>query len=239
MAYNSSIEWTQSSWNPVTGCSKISEGCKNCYAERMALRLKAMGQKNYKYGFNLTIHEEMFDLPFRWKKPQIVFVNSMSDLFHESISFHIIERIFKTMNECRRHHFQVLTKRAEVLSEYSGYLNWTSNIWMGVTVESNLHLDRIDCLRESKAQIKFISFEPLLGKIDTFNCSDIDWVIVGGESGSGCRKIEKEWVTKIRDICIDNSIPFFFKQWGGVKKKKNGRMLENKIWEEMPKTLHS
>ena len=234
MAYNSSIEWTQSSWNPVTGCTKISEGCKYCYAEIMARRLKAMGQKNYVNGFDTTVHEDMFDVPSKWKKPQLIFVNSMSDIFHESLSFKIVEKIFKTMNECSWHTFQVLTKRAHILYEYSKYLNWTKNIWMGVTVESYRQLNRLEHLKKSKAKIKFVSFEPLLTKIDDFNYSDIDWVIVGGESGPGCRPLEKDWVLCIQNICIKNSIPFYFKQWGGVRKKKNGRLLDNKLWSEMP-----
>lgn len=239
MAYNSSIEWTQSSWNPVTGCTKISEGCANCYAERMACRLKAMGQKNYVNGFDLTVHEEMFDLPLSWKKPQIIFVNSMSDLFHESLPFTVIDRLFKTMNNCPWHTFQILTKRADLLSEYSRHLTWTNNIWMGVTVESNRHIERIDHLRKTDAALKFISFEPLISEIGNFNCSNIDWVIVGGESGPGCRPVLKEWVENICDLCVSNSIPFFFKQWGGVRKKKNGRILNNKVWDEMPQLLCS
>ncbi len=239
MSFNSTIEWTESSWNPITGCTKISEGCKNCYAERMANRLKAMGQKNYKNGFSLTIHEETINLPLKWKKPQMIFVNSMSDLFHEEIPFNVIERIFATMNQCTWHTFQVLTKRANILSEYSKFLTWTPNIWMGVTVESENHINRISHLQNTDAKIKFISFEPLLGEINSFNTKDIHWVIVGGESGPGCRPLKKEWVLKICDLCQSSSIPFFFKQWGGVRKKKNGRILDNKTWDEMPQRLCS
>ncbi len=234
MALNSSIEWTQASWNPITGCTKISEGCRNCYAERMAKRLKAMGQKNYRNGFEVTIHEDMFEHPLRWKKPKMIFVNSMSDLFHESVPFDVIERLLKIMNDCRRHTFQILTKRANLLSEYGKYLNWADNIWMGVTVESGAYISRVDHLRNTNARIKFISFEPLLSEIKNCSYSGIDWVIAGGESGCGCRTVKKEWVVSIRNDCTKNRIPFFFKQWGGTRKKNNGRMLDNKVWDEMP-----
>lgn len=234
MALKSLIEWTESSWNPVTGCTKKSEGCKNCYAERMANRLKAMGQKNYMNGFKLTVHEDMFDLPLKWKTPQRIFVNSMSDLFHESLPLEIIKRIFEIMNKCHWHNFQILTKRSHVLYEYFKYLNWTDNIWMGVTVENQDCISRIYDLQRTNAKIKFISFEPLLSNIDNFDFDNIDWVIVGGESGAGCRPIKEQWVLKIKDKCIKNRIPFFFKQWGGFNKKKRGRLLLNKEWNEMP-----
>jgi len=220
MSYNSSIEWTESSWNPVTGCTKISEGCKNCYAERMAIRLKAMKQKKYENGFELAVHEEIFDLPKSWVKPQMIFVNSMSDLFHESLSYDVIEKIFLTMNECNWHTFQVLTKRSNILMKYNNCLNWTKNIWMGVTVENDMYLERIDDLRRCGAQVKFISFEPLLSRIEEIDLTGIDWIIVGGESGPGSRTMEKEWVYEIRDMCVRQKVPFFFKQWGGMKKKK-------------------
>ena len=234
MAYKSSIEWTESSWNPITGCTKISAGCKNCYAERMAERLKKMGQRNYTNGFNLSIHESMFDLPMKWKKPQMIFVNSMSDLFHEDLPFSIIEKIFKIMNKCYWHTFQILTKRSHILYEYNKYLNWTDNIWMGVTIESQDYLHRIDDLRKTNAITKFISFEPLLSDINNLNLKGIDWVIAGGESGPKARAVKEEWILQIKDACISQNVPFFFKQWGGFNKKKSGRLLLQREWNQMP-----
>lgn len=228
------IEWTESTWNPTTGCTKISIGCKNCYAERMAKRLKAMETQKYKNGFNLTLHPDILKEPYSWRYPRTVFVNSMSDLFHEDIPLDYIRRTFKVMNENPQHTFQVLTKRAEILQDYSKYLNWTKNIWMGVTVENQEYTNRIDSLRETNANVKFLSIEPLISEITNINLSDIDWVIVGGESGPGARPMLKEWVLKIKDQCIKQDAPFFFKQWGGTNKKKAGRLLEGKIWEEMP-----
>jgi len=231
---SSRIEWTDSSWNPVTGCTKISEGCRNCYAERMAKRLRAMGQPNYRNGFEVTCHPHMLELPLKWKKPRTIFVNSMSDLFHEAVPVRFVEEIFFTMNKARWHTFQVLTKRAERLAQLAGRFKWTSNIWMGVTVESAAYVQRIDFLREVPAVVRFLSLEPLLGPIPDLNLKDIDWVIVGGESGPGARPMRKEWVLEIRDRCLETGVPFFFKQWGGVQKKKAGRLLENKLWEQMP-----
>lgn len=230
----SKIEWTESSWNPVTGCTKISEGCRNCYAERMAGRLKAMGQPNYRNGFKVTCHPHTLTLPLKWKKPRTIFVNSMSDLFHEEVPLAFLDEIFFTMNEARWHTFQVLTKRAEYMAQISGRFNWTPNIWMGVTVESAKHVDRMDFLRDVPAAVRFLSLEPLLGPIPDLNLEGIDWVIVGGESGPGARPMRKEWVLEIRDRCLDAGVPFFFKQWGGVQKKKAGRLLEDKIWDQMP-----
>jgi protein gp37 len=233
------IEWTEASWNPVTGCTKISTGCLNCYAERMAKRLKAMGQKNYKNGFQLAVHEGMFDLPKKWKKPQRIFVNSMSDLFHESLDLEVIQNIFQTMSACYWHTFQVLTKRSHLLREYDTYLDWAPNIIMGVTVENEMNVGRIDDLRASTARMKFISFEPLLSAIPGLNLKGIDWVIVGGESGPGSRPMEKSWVESIRDNCLQNKIPFFFKQWGGTRKKKRGRLLEGQEWSQVPQAINS
>lgn len=230
----SKIEWTESSWNPVTGCTKISEGCRNCYAERMARRLKAMGQPNYRNGFKVTCHPHTLTLPLKWKKPRTIFVNSMSDLFHEEIPLAFLDEIFFTMNEARWHTFQVLTKRAEYMAQISGRFNWSPNIWMGVTVESAKHVDRMDFLRDVPAAVRFLSLEPLLGPIPDLNLEGIDWVIVGGESGPGARPMRKEWVLEIRDRCLNVGVPFFFKQWGGVQKKKAGRLLEDKIWDQMP-----
>jgi protein gp37 len=230
----SKIEWTESTWNPVTGCTKISEGCLNCYAERMAKRLAAMGQPNYINGFTVTCHPDSLGLPLRWKKPQMVFVNSMSDLFHEAVPPEFIDEIFLTMNRAPQHHFQILTKRAERLIELAPRFNWSPNIWMGVTVEKARYQYRIDALRAVPAAVKFLSLEPLLSPIINLDLRNINWVIVGGESGAGARAMEAEWVTGIRDQCLNASVPFFFKQWGGFHKKAAGRELNGRIWSEMP-----
>lgn len=234
MSTNSSIEWTQSTWNPVTGCIKISPGCKHCYAERMALRLKAMGQANYANGFRLTLQEKAIELPLTWKKPQVIFVNSMSDLFHKNVPFEFIERVFDVMSRSWWHQFQILTKRSQRLLELSPRLIWPANVWMGVSVESADYVNRIDDLRATAAQTKFLSLEPLLGPLPNLNLKGIGWVIVGGESGPRARPMDPAWVTDIRDQCRRARVPFFFKQWGGVNKKKAGRILEGRTWDEMP-----
>ncbi len=234
MGIDSKIEWTESTWNPVTGCTKISSGCLHCYAERMALRLKAMGQPNYRNGFKVTCHRHTLDIPLRWKKPQKVFVNSMSDLFHKDVPNDFIFDIFSTMRQAKQHQYQILTKRAERLAELSPELSWLENIWMGVTVESADYKHRIDYLRYTGANIKFLSLEPLLGDLGELNLDEIDWVIVGGESGPGARPIEINWVRNIREQCLAQNVPFFFKQWGGVNKKKTGRLLDGETWDEMP-----
>ena len=234
MASGSSIEWTQSTWNPVTGCNKISPGCKNCYAERMAKRLKAMGQKNYRNGFKLTTQPQMLEVPLRWKNPQTIFVNSMSDLFHKNVPVEYIQQVFDVMSQAFWHRFQVLTKRADRLAEISNELDWSQNIWMGVSVESEEYKYRIDHLRETKAKIKFLSLEPLIGPLKHLDLTDIDWVIVGGESGPRARPMEESWVMEIREQCLDAGVAFFFKQWGGVNKKKTGRLLEGRTWDQMP-----
>ena len=234
MANWSSIEWTESTWNPVTGCTKISPGCKNCYAERIALRLKAMGYASYANGFKLTIHENLLNLPLTWKRPQIIFVNSMSDLFHEDVPFDFIKKAFRVMLQAKHHKFQVLTKRSERLLELCSDLPWPENIWMGVSVENQGYTFRIDHLRDIKAKIKFLSLEPLLGPIPNLDLKRIDWVIVGGESGPKARPMSHSWVTNIRDQCKKAGIPFFFKQWGGKNKKTAGRILEGRTWDEMP-----
>lgn len=228
------IEWTESTWNPTTGCSKISLGCKNCYAERMSKRLQLMGLNKYKNGFNLTLHPEVLDEPYSWKNPRSVFVNSMSDLFHENMPFEYIKKVFKVMNDNLRHTFQVLTKRSDVLLEYSKHLIWSKNIWMGVTVESNQFTHRIEELRKTDALVKFLSLEPLINEIDFLNLIDIDWVIVGGESGPNARPMKREWVINVKNQCFSQEVAFFFKQWGGVNKKKTGRILEGKTWNEVP-----
>lgn len=228
------IEWTESSWNPVTGCTKISEGCKNCYAERMSLRLKAMKQPIYSDGFNVRTHIDLLEKPLKWKKPQMIFVNSMSDLFHEDVPTEFIIEVFNIMNTADRHIFQVLTKRSERLLELNDKLIWSKNIWMGVSVENEKNLNRIENLRMTNAAVKFISIEPLIGPIENIDLHNIDWVIVGGESGPKARIMKKEWVLRIKDICLANGVPFFFKQWGGFNKKSAGRLLEGKTWDQIP-----
>jgi protein gp37 len=235
MAAKSHIEWTESTWNPVTGCTKISPGCKHCYAERMAKRLRAMGQANYRNGFRLTTHEHALTLPLQWKKPQTIFVNSMSDLFHLDVPEDFIRRAFDVMNQANWHRFQILTKRADRLASLNGWLPWADNIWMGVSVENSDYTERIDLLRETGAHIKFLSLEPLLGPLDNLDLTNIDWVIVGGESGPGARPMKPEWVTSIRDQCIGADVAFFFKQWGGVHKKAAGRRLQGELWDQMPR----
>jgi len=234
VATRSSIEWTESTWNPLTGCTKISAGCKHCYAERMALRLQAMGQPNYTNGFKLAMHEQALNLPMRWKRPQTIFVNSMSDLFHEEASEDFILRVFDVMRRAWWHRFQILTKRAPRLLELDPLLEWSPNIWMGVSVEDSDYILRIDSLRQTRAMIKFLSLEPLLGPLPDLNLEGIDWVIVGGESGPGARPVHPSWVVDIRNQCQKAKVPLFFKQWGGTNKKKNGRELEGRTWNEMP-----
>lgn len=234
MSNRSSIEWTESTWNPVTGCTKVSPGCKHCYAERMAKRLKAMGQPNYANGFSLTLHEHALELPLKWKKPQRIFVNSMSDLFHMDVPARFIQKALDVMRRAHWHEFQVLTKRSERLLAMSSSIAWPDNVWMGVSVESQDYVFRIKDLRGTGAKIKFISFEPLLGRLTELDLRGIDWAIVGGESGPGARPMEKKWVLDIKAQCKKSDVPFFFKQWGGVNKKKTGRLLEGRTWDEVP-----
>jgi len=239
MATKSTIEWTESTWNPLSGCTKISPGCKHCYAERMAKRLQAMGSANYRDGFKLRLHEHALELPLRWRRSQTIFVNSMSDLFHKDVAVAFIQRVFDTMNRASWHRFQVLTKRADRLEELSPELPWSPNIWMGVSVENMDYTFRIDHLRNIGACTKFLSLEPLLGPLPALDLRDIDWVIVGGESGPGARPMEKEWVTDIRDQCIASNTPFFFKQWGGKNKKATGRLLDGVTYDAMPHSTAS
>lgn len=234
MATKSSIEWTESTWNPLTGCTKVSPGCKHCYAERMARRLQAMGQPNYANGFKLTVHEKVLELPLGWKKPQTIFVNSMSDLFHEEVPQEFIQKVFDVMRRASWHRFQVLTKRSKRLLELDPQLDWPDNVWMGVSVESQRYVFRIEHLRKTKAKTKFLSLEPLLGPLPNLNLQGINWVIVGGESGPGARPVAETWIIDIRDQCLAAHIPFFFKQWGGVWKKRRGRILQGRTWDEMP-----
>ncbi len=230
------IEWAESTWNPITGCTKISPGCKNCYAERMALRLKAMGQANYANGFALTLQDHMLERPLQWKKPQLIFVNSMSDLFHKDVPLDYLHQVFDVMRHAHWHNFQVLTKRSQRLFDLSADIDWPDNVWMGVSVETQKYAYRIDHLRQTGARIKFLSLEPLLGPLKQLDLEGIDWAIVGGESGPRSRPIEREWVAGIRDQCLSAKVPFFFKQWGGTNKKKTGRELDGRTWDQLPAT---
>ncbi len=235
----SSIEWTEMTWNPTTGCDKVSAGCKYCYAEVMARRLHAMGIEKYKNGFKIAIHEDALNIPYGWKSPKIVFVNSMSDLFHKKVPLDFIKKVFKVMNENPQHVFQILTKRSERLLELHEKLKWTHNIWMGVSVEDNRVTDRVDHLRQTNAKTKFLSCEPLIGPLSDLNLENIHWVIVGGESGRTPRPMDADWVLDIQDQCEKANVAFFFKQWGGTNKKKAGRLLEGKTYSEMPETIYS
>jgi protein gp37 len=228
----SSIEWTDATWNPVTGCTKISPGCKHCYAERMAKRLKAMGHQNYVNGFDLTLQPHMLELPLKWRRPSQVFVNSMSDLFHEDVPVEYVERVFDVMRRAHWHQYQVLTKRSERLRKLAPQLPWERQIWMGVSVENQDYLYRIDDLRQTGAHIKFLSVEPLLGPLPEIDLRGIDRVIVGGESGPGARPMHPDWVRQIRDQCIRAHVPFFFKQWGGPIKSRTGRLLDGRTWDQ-------
>lgn len=236
MSTNSSIEWTESTWNPLTGCTKISPGCKHCYAERMARRLQAMGQPNYANGFELTLHEHALEAPLSWKKPQTIFVNSMSDLFHRDVPATFIHLVFDIMRRASWHTFQVLTKRSARLLELNSEIAWPDNVWMGVSVETQDYTFRIDHLRRTGALTKFLSLEPLLGPLPHLDLKGINWVIVGGESGPGARPMAEAWALEIRDQCRATHVPFFFKQWGGMRKKRNGRLLEGRTWDAMPVT---
>ena len=237
MATNSSIEWTDSTWNPVTGCTKVSPGCKHCYAETFAERWRGIPGHPYEQGFDLRIWHDRLRLPLSWKRPRMIFVNSMSDLFHERISVDFLRDVFGVMAEASWHTFQVLTKRADRMAELASRLPWPPNVWMGVSVETERYLGRADRLRRVPAAVRFLSVEPLLGPIEEMDLDRIDWVIVGGESGPGARPMDPAWVLTIRDICRRSRVPFFFKQWGGVRKKKAGRRLEGRTWDEMPATL--
>jgi protein gp37 len=239
VAQVSSIEWTESTWNPVTGCTKISPGCAHCYAERMAKRLCAMGQRRYRNGFKITLQPDVVDLPLHWKRPRMIFVNSMSDLFHKDVPTEFIADCFAVMERASQHTFQVLTKRPERAAGLAARLPWPSNVWMGTTVESADYVPRIRSLIQIPAVVRFLSLEPLLGPIPRLPLKGIHWVIVGGESGPAARPIEPSWVLPIRNQCVDRNVPFFFKQWGGVQKSLAGRELDGRIWGEMPRPLGS
>jgi protein gp37 len=234
VAQDSSIEWTESTWNPVTGCTKISAGCKNCYAERMAKRLQAMGTPQYANGFKLTEQPEMLEVPLRWKKGRTIFVNSMSDLFHKDLPLPYIQRVFDVMNRCPQHTFQILTKRPEIALAHAPHLTWSPNIWMGTSVENALVIHRIPSLQRITAHIRFLSLEPLIGPLPKLPLAGIHWAIVGGESGPGARPMEPDWVRQIHTQCQAHGVAFFFKQWGGVQKAKTGRELDGRTWDEMP-----
>lgn len=241
MAQKSAIEWTEATWNPTTGCTKVSPGCAHCYAERMAYRLQAMRQPRYDQAFELKLQEDIVELPLRWKRPRLIFVNSMSDLFHKAVPDDFIKRCFSVMREATQHKFQVLTKRPERVAELGGDLAWGNNIWMGTSVENAKYVQRVSVLKQVPAAVRFLSVEPLLGPIPRLPLKGIHWVIVGGESGPQSRPMEMEWVRIIRDQCINADVPFFFKQWGafgpdGIRrsKKANGRELDGRIWSEMP-----
>ena len=250
MSTKSSIEWTEATWNPTTGCTKVSPGCKNCYAEKMAKRLRAMGQKNYQNGFELAVHKQALEIPMTWRSPKTIFVNSMSDLFHENVSADFIERVFQVMREAQHHLYQVLTKRGDRLSQLDSQgVLWPENLWLGVSVETQDYVSRIDHLKATRARCKFVSLEPLLGPLSDLDLVGIDWVIVGGESGPGARPMDSSWVIGIRGQCLEAKIPFFFKQWGTLANNpdpsdptakrngghaKGGKLLEGRVWDEMP-----
>lgn len=233
------IEWTESTWNPITGCTKISTGCKYCYAEVMTRRLKAMGQEKYRNGFELTLHPETLQEPYSWKKPKMIFVNSMSDLFHKDVPIDYIQKVFRVIKDNPQHVFQVLTKRADVLRYYDSenWLEWPHNLWMGVTVENNNFIYRIDNLRNTGARVKFLSCEPLLSPLENMDLKAIDWVIVGGESGRTPRPLKEAWVVDIKEQCQRANVAFYFKQWGGTNKKESGRLLDGKRYDKMPELL--
>lgn len=234
MATKSSIEWTEVTWNPVTGCAKISEGCRHCYAERLATRLAAMGNRRYANGFEVTLHHDLVDFPRRLRRPRLIFVNSMSDLFHKDVPEEFIARVFETMAACPQHTFQILTKRSRRLADLAARLPWPANVWMGVSVEDQRVVGRIDDLREAPARVRFLSCEPLLGPLDDLNLEGISWVIVGGESGPGARSMSQDWATSILQQCRRANVPFFFKQWGGARKSRAGRELNGRTYDELP-----
>ena len=239
MATISKIEWTETTWNPVTGCTKISYGCKHCYAERMSKRLQTMGMEKYRRGFEVVVHESVLKEPLKWKKPSVVFVNSMSDLFHKVVPSEFVQSVFEVMNQASQHTFQILTKRPGRVMQIDARLDWGPNIWLGTSIESERWLNRLDQLKSTGAYTKFLSLEPLLGPLPDLDLSGIDWVIVGGESGPGARPMNADWVKEIRDNCLDSEVPFFFKQWGGVFKKRTGRTLDGQTWDEMPQPVNT
>lgn len=243
MAEKTTIEWTEATWNPTTGCDRVSSGCDHCYALTLAKRLKAMGSTKYQVdgdertsgpGFGVTMHEESLDIPTRWREPRLVFVNSMSDLFHARVPISFVRRVLGVIAGTPQHTYQVLTKRASRLARVAANLQWPTNLWVGVSVESADQLSRIDHLRAVPVSVRFVSAEPLLGPLGALDLEDIDWIIVGGESGHHARPLEPQWVREVRDQCVAAAVPFFFKQWGGRTPKSNGRVLDGRPWDEMP-----
>jgi protein gp37 len=239
MGSHSNIQWTDATWNPVTGCTKISPGCKNCYAERLAGRLQAMRNPRYLKGFQLTLHPDQIELPLHWGKPRMIFVNSMSDLFHEMVPTEYIEKVFHVMKRADWHIFQILTKRSDRLLTLANRLDWPGNVWQGVSVENQLHVNRLRDLEKVPAAVRFVSVEPLLGPILDLPLEGIHWVIVGGESGPGHRPIRPEWVKTLKEQCLSAGVPFFFKQWGGITPKSGGRILDGRTWDQMPKPTNT
>jgi protein gp37 len=238
MADRSRIEWTEATWNPVTGCSKVSPGCAHCYAETFAERWRGVPGHPYEQGFDLRLWPERLEVPLRWRRPRVVFVNSMSDLFHEDIPDDYVAEVFDVMGRAEQHTFQVLTKRQDRLAELARQLPWPRNVWMGVTIENRRFVHRADALREVPAAVRFISAEPLLGPLERLDLTGIDWLIAGGESGPRHRRIEPVWVTELRDRCQREGVAFFFKQWGGLRPKSGGRKLDGREWDEMPVAKH-
>lgn len=234
MADGSAIEWTDATWNPVRGCTKVSPGCKHCYAETFAERFRGVPGHPFQHGFDLRLVPTALELPIRWRASRRIFVNSMSDLFHDRVPENYVRSVFEVMRRAPQHKFQVLTKRSARMAEIAARLEITSNVWMGVSVENGDYVSRIDDLRCVDATVRFLSVEPLLGPIEKLDLRGIHWVIVGGESGPGARHINAEWVRSIRDQCIAKDVRFFFKQWGGVRKHVTGRQLDGRTWDEMP-----
>lgn len=234
MAQKSQIEWTDATWNPVTGCTKISPGCKFCYAERMAGRLHSMGQHRYRNEFRSTLQPDLLEAPLHWSTPRVIFVNSMSDLFHDDVPDDYIKAVFDTVKRADHHVFQILTKRSERLRDLAPELTWPRNLWMGVSVENQDYVHRVRDLQRIPASVRFLSMEPLLGPVKRLPLANIHWVIAGGESGPGARPMDPQWARAIRDRCQERGVAFFFKQWGGVWKKRTGRILDGRTWDERP-----
>ena len=234
MASHSAIEWTDATWNPVTGCSKVSPGCAHCYAETFAERFRGTPGHPYERGFDLQLWPKRLNLPLTWRQPRRIFVNSMSDLFHEDILVEFIQQIFAVMQQCHWHQFQILTKRHERLASLAASLPWPENVWMGVSIENRRWVHRADYLRQVPSAVRFISAEPLLGRLEGLDLTGIDWLIAGGESGAKHRPMKIEWVRELRDRCLAEGVAFFFKQWGGRYSKQGGRVLDDQQWSQLP-----
>lgn len=239
MPAETAIEWTESTWNPVTGCSEVSPGCAHCYAKTFAERWRGIAGHPYEQGFDLRLWPTRLDYPVKWKRPRMIFVNSMSDLFHEDIPFEYVKRVFAVMHEASHHTFQILTKRHERLSELAPLLDWPPNVWMGVSIENKRWVLRADHLREVPAAVRFISAEPLLGPLTGLDLMGVDWLIAGGESGPRHRPVHADWIRGLREDCHKKGVAFFFKQWGGIRAKSGGRLLDGREWNEMPRVAYS